>query len=93
MPGRPTTQHLDRELDADELAALTIQELSIRKGLLFHRRDKPRWRPQWLATRDAAWQRRREHTEPVWCVVANVVRERPYGPGGGSAPSSSTSRA
>lgn len=48
---------------------------------IYHRADE-RWLSQWLVAKEVAWRRRREHTEPVWCVVANVVREQRYGPGG-----------
>lgn len=95
-------------LAPEQLSALSIVELSIRKGRLLalplaavdaerrrawqrspqldpnsiHHREDPRWLPQWLEARDAAWRRRKEHVEPIWCVVANVVREQSVGPGG-----------
>lgn len=54
---------------------------SLRDDTVYHRED-PRWQAQWVAVCKQASQRRREHTEPVWCVVANIMREAPHGPGG-----------
>lgn len=48
---------------------------------IYHRED-PRWRAQYDAVRSLLQQRKKENRDPVWALVANVVRERPFGEGG-----------
>ena len=52
-----------------------------RDDFVYHRED-PRWLEQWLAVSGEVSRRRREHTTPIWCVIANIMREAPHGPGG-----------
>lgn len=45
-------------------------------------KDDPRWNSQYQTTVEQLSLRKQEEREPLWVILANVVKERPFGPGG-----------